>query len=138
MAKKKHQDAEVGTEPVGGYGMSGGASGLPKDKTQAVKLALRDGIKSPTGIAEHVKTTYGMDITPNYVSVIKGKMKRGRKAKGKAKQAQAEGSEKAAPRAGAGKRGLAPEDIVELAGLAHKAGGYDKLREFLTALNRIK
>jgi len=80
-----------------------------------------------------------MDITPNYVSVIKGKMKRGRKAKRKAKQSQEEGAEKVASRGpGAGRGGLSPEDIVELAGLARKAGGYDKLREFLTALNRIK
>lgn len=137
MPRKKHQDAEAGTAPAGGDGLSGEAPGLPKDKTQAVKLALRDGVKSPTGIAEYVKEKYGMDITPNYVSVIKGKMKRGRKAKRKAKQSQAEGSEKAAPRAG-DKRGLSPEDIVELAGLARKAGGYEKLRDFLTALNRIK
>ena len=81
MAKKKQQDAEAGTEMAAGNGLSGGASGLPKDKTQAVKLALRDGVKSPTGIAAHVKTKYGMDITPNYVSVIKGKIKRGKKSK---------------------------------------------------------
>jgi len=139
MAKKKRQNAEGGTATAGGNELSGGASEQPKDKTQAVKLALRDGIKSPTEIAQHVKTSYGMDITPNYVSVIKGKMKRGRKGKKRTKQSQAEGSERAAPRGpGAGRSGLSPEDIVELAGLARKAGGYDKLREFLTALNRIR
>src|SRR6058998_3482550 len=114
MGRKKHQDTEAGLEetfvPSGGNGPGGESSGLPKDKTQAVKLAMRDGVKSPTGIAEHVKTMYGMDITPNYVSVIKGKMKRAKKARAKAKQAQAEGQEKAAPRAaGAGKSGLSPE-----------------------------
>src|SRR5262249_20048858 len=135
MGKKKQQNADAGTGSAGGNGMSGGAAEQPKDKTQAVKLALRDGIKSPTGIAEHVKATYGMDITPNYVSVIKGKMKRGKKGKGRAKKA--EGQEKAAPRATMSKSGLTPEDIMDLAGLARKAGGYDKLRDFLTALNRI-
>src|SRR4051812_47443412 len=104
MAKKKHQDAEGGSDPASesadGDGRSGEASGLPRDKTQAVKLALRAGVKSPTEIAEHVKIKYGMEITPNYVSVIKGKMKRRKKAKGKEEQAQAEGQEKAAPRSG--------------------------------------
>jgi hypothetical protein len=138
MARPKKQDAESGTVPAAGNGLSGEASGLPKDKTQAVKMALRAGVKSPMEIADYVKTRYGMDITPNYVSVIKGKMKRRRKARGKAEHAQEEGQEKASPRAGASKSGLSPEDIVELAGLARKAGGYDKLREFLTALNRMK
>ena len=136
MAKKKHQNAGTGANGQG----AGGGSEQPADKTQAVKAALRDGLKSPTEIANHVRTKYGMAITPNYVSVIKGKMKRSKKRKGKGKRSQAGGQALAAPAhavTGA-KRGLSPEDIVELADLARKAGGYEKLQKFLNALNSIK
>ncbi len=140
MPRKKQQDTGAGTAqtPVsaGGNADSGSAT-WPADKTQAVKLALRDGLRSPTEIANHVRTKYGMDITANYVSVIKGKMKKSKK-KAKAKLS-AEGQEKGTPgRPPSGKTGLSPQDLVDLAGLAKKAGGYEKLQEFLNALHRIK
>jgi hypothetical protein len=138
MGRKKQQDTGAATDQTAAGGIAGtGSATMPGDKTQAVKLALRDGLRSPTEIAKHVRSKYGMDITPNYVSVIKGKMKKSKK-KGKAKHA-AEGEAKGTPgRPPASKTGLSPQDLVDLAGLAKKAGGYEKLQEFLNALHRIK
>src|SRR5262249_5060020 len=134
MARKKQQDTGAGTDQTS---TGTGSATVPADKTQAVKLALRDGLKSPTAIANHVRTKYGMDITPNYVSVIKGEMKKSKK-KGKAKHAAEGESKRARVPPPASKTGLSPQDLVDLADLAKKAGGYEKLQEFLNALHRIK
>jgi len=142
MAKKKQRDANVAVDQAAADNTQqagGGEAQRPADKAHAVRAALKEGLTSPTKIAKHIQEKYGMSITPNYVSVIKGQTK-GRRGKGKKKQARAQGQEKAAaPRAlAAGKSGLSPQDLVSLAGLAEKAGGVKKLQEFLGALHLLK
>ena len=110
-------------------------------KKQAVKEALEMGIASPTKIAEHVKTTYGLDITTNYVSVIKGELgktkkrkgrKPGRKPKTAAKQPVAK--QLSAPKEG----GLTPQDLKLLSEMASRAGGFSQLREFIDVLSNVR
>jgi hypothetical protein len=43
---------------------------LPSKK-EAVKEAIKQGMTSPKEIAAHVNSTYGLDVTPNHVSMIK-------------------------------------------------------------------
>jgi hypothetical protein len=143
MAKKKHQDVGVAVDqPAGDNGQQPGGDSpreQPADKAQAVRQALKEGLTSPTEIAKHIQAVYGMSITPNYVSVIKGQ-ERGKGGKGKKKRAQAQAQEKTstAKATGAGKSGLSPQDLVTLAGLAEKAGGVKKLQDFLSALHLLK
>jgi hypothetical protein len=112
----------------------------PATKKEAVRLALADGIKSPTKIAAHLKETYGMDVTPAHVSTIKGGLKKGRRngrRKGKPgpkpKQAGPAAGKKAGPRPG-----LTPQDLAALAEIAERVGGFEQLQEFLSALKRIR
>jgi hypothetical protein len=39
--------------------------------------------RTPTEIAVHLKSAYGLDITTNYVSVIKGELGKTKKRKGR-------------------------------------------------------
>ena len=111
-----------------------GQAATPKNKTEAVKLAIAGGLTSPTEIVAHVKERYGLDVTPNHVSMIKGTLK---KRKGKPGRK----SRQAAPRSAAPvapTRGLTPEDLTALAALAEKAGGVDQLQEWLSVLKKIR
>src|SRR5437763_1280792 len=56
---------------------------MPANKTDAVRTALAEGINSPTEISEFAKREFGLDITPAYVSTIKGTLKKEKKGKGK-------------------------------------------------------
>jgi hypothetical protein len=113
-----------------------GQAATPKNNTEAVKLAIAGGLTSPTEIVAHVKERYGLDVTPNHVSMIKGNLKK-RKKKGKPGRKPREAAPVSVPPA-APSRGLTPEDLTALAVLAEKAGGVDQLQEFLSALKKIR
>src|SRR5437763_1101647 len=91
MAKKKHQDADVPadpeTEPAGDNGQQGEPQRQqPADKAEAVREVLDEGLTSPTQIAARIWEKYGISITPNYVSVIKGQELKSKGKKGKSKK----------------------------------------------------
>ena len=59
-------------------------SGAAKSKTEVVKELLAKGMKRPMDISAEAKTQYGMEIAPNYDSMIKTGLK---KSKGKGRRA---------------------------------------------------
>ena len=67
MAKKQADHSEKAQE---------GSKATPS-KTEAVKEAIAQGITSPTEIVAHVKSTYGLVVTTNHVSMIKTALKKG-------------------------------------------------------------
>jgi hypothetical protein len=117
----------------------------PKNKGEAVKWVLKEGETSPKKVVKRVKQDYGMDVTQSYVSVIKSQMKKSKSAKKpgrkpgrkpktqEANESPAPANHKVQPSAG-----LTPEDLASLAELAEKAGGLDRLQDFLHALKRLK
>jgi hypothetical protein len=106
------------------------------------------GIDSPTQIAERLKTVYGLDITPNYVSLIKGELgktkkrkmrKPGRKPGRKPRAEKQIAKQPAAKPAPAAKEaGLTPQDLRTLTELARRAGGFVQLREFIDVLGDVR
>jgi hypothetical protein len=113
-------------------------------KKQAVAEALAMGIESPTKIAERLKSVYSLDITPNYVSLIKGdlgktKKRKGRKPGRKPKVTQASTEQPARKTATTAKEGgLTPQDLRLLGELAGRAGGFGRLREFIDVLGNVR
>jgi hypothetical protein len=122
---------------------NGQAKATPSKK-EAVAEALAQGIDSPMEIAEHVTKTYGLEITTNYVSVIKGELKKKKKAKGRkpgrppraAKATAQQPTAKPVPAAKEG--GLTPQDLRALTELASRAGGFGRLREFIDVLGDVR
>jgi hypothetical protein len=117
------------------------------NKTEAVRLALAEGVTSPTEIARHVKDKHGLDLTPAHASTIKGTLKRkgGGKRKGKPgrKPGRPPATTRAVPPAAepagrASGAGLTAQDLAALAGIVERVGGIEKLQEFLAALRRIR
>jgi hypothetical protein len=134
MARKRSDQSDQAQE---------GTKATPS-KTEAVKEAISQGMTSPKEIAAHVNSTYGLDVTPNHVSMIKTALKRkgtngdkrGR-PKGSTKKAIAKdvAPSKAVP---ATKRtGLTPQDLRLLSDLARRAGGIAQLREYLDVLGNV-
>src|SRR5437762_817857 len=80
MGRKRTASTEASTTPENNGTRQ--TVTTPKNKTEAVKLALADGLTSPTEISAHVKERYGLDVAPNHVSMIKSDLKK-RKPKGK-------------------------------------------------------
>jgi hypothetical protein len=112
-------------------------------KTEAVKKAIADGMTSPKEISQHVKTAYGLDITPNYISMIKGNLKKkageGGKPGRKPKAEKATARQPAASPAPAAMGGrLSPDDLRTLTELARRAGGFGHLREFINVLGDLR
>ena len=66
MAQQKANDSDL---------VKDGTTATPS-KTEAVKEAIAQGMTSPTEIVAHVKSTYGLDVTPNHVSMIKTALKK--------------------------------------------------------------
>jgi hypothetical protein len=112
------------------------------------------GIESPKAISEYLRGQ-GVPITPEHVSTIKGNLKRkgelipkrrrGRRPKqesaagGQVAQAGEQVAQPAARTTAAPSvSGLTPQDLTSLGELAGRAGGIEKLQEFLNALNRIR
>jgi hypothetical protein len=104
-------------------------------KTDAVKAALEEGMTSPNEISAHVKKKHGLDVTPAYVSTIKGNLKE-KPVNGRKKPGPKPGQKKAVQAEAS--RGLSARDLGALADLAQRAGGLDKLEEYLSALRRVR
>jgi hypothetical protein len=66
MAKKQANDTDQSAE----------ATNATPSKTEAVTEAIKQGMTSPALIAAHVNSTYGLDVTPNHVSMIKTTLNR--------------------------------------------------------------
>ncbi len=121
----------------------GSSAPTPSNK-EAVAEALALGISSPTQIAERLKTVYGLEITPNYVSMIKGDLKKKKKAKGRKPGRKPQAEKVTAtpatitPVPAAKESGLTPQDLRALAELASRAGGFSRLREFIDVLDDVR
>ena len=120
-----------------------GDTSWPETKQDAVKEAMKAGIKSPTEIAGWVKRTFGMDMTPAHVSTVKGILKREKEAKKQKKaRPQTRSSESAEPTAAASLHaapassgpGLTTQDLRALVEMADRVGGVNHLAEFLDVL----
>lgn len=89
-------------------------------KTEAIREALGQGMKSPSQIARHIKDIHGLDVTPNYVSAIK------RKTKGKRR-----GRKPAQPKA--------PKTSLDAAiDFVERVGGVPAAKSLLEKMERIK
>jgi hypothetical protein len=149
MARKSSSNA-TSTEAGSTTGSASTSAKSSVNKTQAVQEVLKLHITSPVKIADYLKKEYGLDITAAHVSTIKGNLKRRKgtgkrgRPKGSTKKAIAEAAAtaaaalvattaaKAAPAPKAG--GLTPSDLRTLSDMAHKAGGFGQLREYLEVL----
>jgi hypothetical protein len=122
----------------------------PATKKEAVILAMAAGMEMPKGIAQYAQDHFGMEITTQYVSVLKGELKKeagaGQKKKrkpGRKPRTVTLPVEQPAPstpraRPASPGPGLTPQDLASLADIAQRAGGLDQLQVFLAALKRIR
>jgi hypothetical protein len=119
----------------------------PATKKEAVQLALAAGVNSPIEIVAYVKRTFDVDMTPEHVSTIKGNLKRekqagakkagpGRKKKAQQPVEQPEHPARTKPTPAAA--GLTAQDLILLAELAARAGGFERLRQFVDALGGLR
>jgi len=118
----------------------------PATKQEAVRLALAAGVNSPTEIAAYVKRTFDIDITTAHVSNIKGILNRGKKGgkkagpgrKKKAQQPVEQPEQPTRTKPTPAAAGLTAQDLILLAELAARAGGFERLREFVDALGGFR
>jgi hypothetical protein len=113
----------------------------PANKQDAVRLALEAGVTSPTQIGGYVKEHFGLEMTAAHASTAKGILLRTRKVKkGKpgprpgnkrAEQASPTPARTATPSTEAG---LTPHDLRLLSEMARRAGGFQRLREYVDLL----
>ena len=152
MARKRAGDdkpkttSDKPTQAAGGHRGKQGAA-RRGDKTEAVKEALAQGITSPTQIADHIRRRRGLEITPGHVTTIKGALKRkgglpqpsAARASRQEEPAGTRGEQPAAaPTPTSAPGGLTPQDLAALAAIAERAGGIDRLQEYLAVLKRIR
>jgi hypothetical protein len=71
---------------------NGAPQAKPETKKEAVRLAMAAGVTMPKGIAQYAQDHFGMEIRPQYVSVLKGEMKKKEAAGGQKKKGNLEGS----------------------------------------------
>jgi hypothetical protein len=132
-------------QPAAGAGQQ---AAKPATKKEAVQLALAAGVSSPTEIAVYVKRTFNLDMTPEHVSTIKGILNRPKKGAGKKagtarkKKAQQPAKQPQQPpartRTAPPAAGLTAQDLILLAELAARAGGFERLRQFVAALGGLR
>jgi hypothetical protein len=137
MAKKK--SAATATQASNGASTTNSLPDAP-NKVQAVHAQLDKGVESPTQIVGILKGQ-GIDITPNYVSLIKGEYLRGGKKKkraGRAKKATAPLAAAPAARVTPKAAGLSPQDLADLGSMMERAGGGVNLRAYLDVLEKLK
>ena len=149
MAKKKAEATQAPQTSGTQNGANQNGTQQPKIRSatvQAVKDCLDRGVESPTEIVATLKGQ-GIEVSPNYVSLIKGKFRTGGKKKGKkrgpkpkaaAQPAAAQSTTAPVKRAATNGAGLSPQDLAGLAELVGKAGGAANLRAYLTVLERIR
>jgi hypothetical protein len=157
MGRKRSNTTPADPTAAPGTGTNGAAAegtdrkegATPATKQEAVRLALAAGIRSPTEIAGYVKRTFGMEMTPAHVSTVKGFLKRKKKAKkqktrGGKKRAEAQADRavpapsKTKPAAQTQASGLTPGDLSALVEMAQRAGGIERLVEYLEVLKGIR
>jgi hypothetical protein len=147
MAKSAKAPAGAAAGGAGASAPGGSAStGGKMSKTDAVNLALREGITSPSEIASHLKKQYGITISAAHVSNIKSKSKgkpggngrrRGRRKGGRPRKVLAAPAEQAAPRP-KGSGGLTAEELTVLLAIAKRMGGLGELRSYLDLVGRFQ
>src|SRR5262249_44829826 len=125
-----------------------GETKAPATKQEAVRLALAARVRSPTQIARYVKDHFGMELTPAHASTIKGQLKREKKVKkrganGRRKKRAPGSTDQAAQtparaRPAAQVAGLTPGDLTTLVEMARRAGGIERLVEYLEVLQRVR
>jgi hypothetical protein len=115
----------------------------PINKTQAVAEAQKElGRKAGTqDVLDFVRQRFGLDITPQYLSVIKSTLKKRRgkqRAAARKQRAAGNGQENGGRRSSRGEAGEAGGGtatlIREVKALAQKVGGLDALRQLAEAL----
>lgn len=52
---------------------------VERSKSELIREQLNKGVDAPAAIAKEIKTEYGMDINPKYISVIKSNIKGNKK-----------------------------------------------------------
>jgi hypothetical protein len=137
MAKKK---AEATQAQQNGAAQSGTKQPKIRSTTvQAVKDCLDKGIESPSKIVEVLKEQ-GIEVSPNYVSLIKGKFRKGKKRGRKPgrKPAAQPAAMSIAPAKRSTAAGLSPQDLASLADLSQRAGGAENLRAYLDVLTKVR
>jgi hypothetical protein len=81
MAKRKKSQTAEKTEPAS-EPQGNGVPATVSSKADAVRAAWATGLKKGKEIAEYVKSKFGLEVTPQYVSIIKsGDKKKGTKQK---------------------------------------------------------
>src|SRR5207247_1253630 len=110
---------------------AGQAGQRPPDKAGAVREALAAGIRSRQHIIAHLRDKYGMDVSPNYVSVVTSKTRKGRAGRELTSAAPQQVARPAGTARARDGGGLTPVDLVALAQLAQRAGGVERLQDFL-------
>jgi hypothetical protein len=120
---------------AGGGDVPPAGGGRRNEKVQAVAAALAKGLDSPKEIADYLRREHGLEITAAYVSVIKGKLRKQGGGKTKGRKARPEGPAGPAVLA---PTGLTPQDLVALVEIIERAGGIDRLVDFLSVLKRIR
>jgi hypothetical protein len=154
QAQPQTQTSPVSNGPPPGEGQppaevgAGQQAAKPATKKEAVQLALAAGVSSPTEIAVYVKRTFNVDMTPEHVSTIKGILKRPKKGAGKKagpgrkKKAQQSAEQPQQPpartRTASPAAGPTAQDLILLAELAARAGGFERLRQFVAALGGLR
>ena len=112
----------------------------PANKKEAVRLALAAGVNSPTEVASYVKKAFGLDMTPEHVSTVKGQLKRetgGKKPRGKPGRKPGRPSNKTldvAPASVGHEPGLTLDEVRTLKDLAGRVGGVGGLQPYLDLL----
>lgn len=133
---RKKADEPAATSSTNGTPEVGTGHGA---KTRAVEEAMAMGIESPTKIAEHINSTYGLGITVSHVSAVKTAIAKRKGKKGRRKKrAAAPTATVVVVKPSKLDGGLSPTDLTELATLADRAGGVDSLQQFLTALKSFR
>src|SRR5262245_2951457 len=120
--KKKTQSASTATNGAAAGQAASGTPGVRSDKVKDVLDARNRGIESPNQIVEELKGK-GIEITAAYVSLIKGKFKKGRKGKKGGRRKHTAVPQSTAARTAPAPRnsGFQPQDFADLASLVNRA-----------------
>jgi hypothetical protein len=141
MAKKKQTTASEHAQSQGGGGTAGGQALKKGAKTARIRELYGKGVTKAADVADAMKRegiSVSMPVIYQTLARLKkggGKAKRG--GRPKAEAGQEGGAEQPHQEPWGSGPGLQPEDLVELADIARKAGGWDKLQTFISVLKRM-
>jgi hypothetical protein len=152
MARKRPDRIITETPPESAVPDNDGATPAEQDrpstKKDAIRRALADGVLMPRAIAQYALDEFGMKITPQHISAVKGELKReaatgrkkgrpGRKPRTEAPAVKHAARSTLQPASSQG-IGLTAQDLASLADIAERAGGLDQLQEVLAILKRLR